>query len=410
MNDAVLVLNAGSSSLKFALIETTRQRLAVGEIERIGEAPHFFAHNQAGQTLIDRTWHDGASLSHEDLLKPLLDWAENHLQGDRLIGVGHRIVHGGTQFAAPVRLTAQIIDALEKLTPLAPLHQPHNLAPIRAIATLRPDLPQIGCFDTGFHHAMPDIATRLPLPDAYHQAGVRRYGFHGLSYEYIVRRFANLDPHRAGGRVIAAHLGNGASACALRAGQSVETSMGFTALDGLMMGTRTGSLDPGVVLYMLEQEHRSAAAISHLLYNSSGLLGVSAESSDMRVLLASTRPQAKLAIALFCHIAAREIAALTTALGGLDALIFTAGIGEHAAPVRAGICANLAHFGITLDDTANNQNALLVSRPTTPVAVYVIPTDEEAMIAEHSLTLLANQAPTNAQSDAQSNANKSASV
>jgi acetate kinase len=396
MTDAVLVLNAGSSSLKFALIETTARPLAVGEIERIGEAPHFIAHDQAGQTLIDHIWHDGASLTHEDLLKPLIDWAETqlhdaHLHNNRLIGVGHRIVHGGTRFAAPVRLTPEIVSTLEKFTPLAPLHQPHNLAPIRAIAALRPDLPQIGCFDTSFHHAMPEIATRLPLPDAYHQAGVRRYGFHGLSYEYIARRFAILDPQRASGRVIAAHLGNGASACALRAGQSIETSMGFTALDGLMMGTRTGSLDPGVVLYMLEQEHRSAAAISHLLYNSSGLLGVSAESSDMRVLLASARPQAKLAVALFCHIAAREIAALTTSLGGLDALIFTAGIGEHAAPVRAAICAKLAHFGIAIDDTANDQNALLISHPTAPVSVWVIPTNEEAMIAEHTITLLSQQ-------------------
>ncbi len=388
MTAAILVVNAGSSSLKFALIETTGKRLAVGEIERIGEAPHLSAKDHTNQPIIERDWPAGATLSHEDLLEPLLNWAETHLQGDRLIGVGHRIVHGGTRYAAPVRLTHAILTALDALVPFAPLHQPHNLAAIRAIAALRPDLPQIGCFDTSFHHTMPDIATRLPLPASYHRAGVRRYGFHGLSYEYIAKQFAKLDPQRAAGRVIAAHLGNGASVCALRAGQSIETSMGFTALDGLMMGTRTGSLDPGVVLYMLEQEQRSASAISHLLYNRSGLLGVSEESSDMRVLLASTRPQAKRAVALFCHIAAREIAALTTSLGGLDALIFTAGIGEHAAPVRAAICANLAHFGITLDAEANNHNTPLISRPTTPGSGWVIPTNEEAMIAQHTTTLL----------------------
>jgi acetate kinase len=388
MVDAVLILNAGSSSIKFALFETTGMRRAYGEIERIGEAPHFMAFGLAGKPLMDRRWTDGAALSHEDLLGPLLDWADTHLEGDRLVGVGHRIVHGGADFAVPVRLTPAILAALEALSPLAPLHQPHNIAAIRAVTNLRPDIPQIGCFDTGFHHDMPPIATRLPLPDRYHAAGVRRYGFHGLSYEFIADRFAHLDPIGASGRVIAAHIGNGASACAMRAGRSVDTSMGFTALDGLMMGTRTGALDPGVVLYMMEHEKLTASAISHVLYSESGLLGVSGEGSDMRSLLASGTPAARLAVDLFCHRAAHEIAGLTVSLGGIDALIFTAGIGEHAAPIRHEICQKLAHFGVDLDRAANERDAQLISRDTSVVKVWVIPTDEEAMIARHTIAIL----------------------
>ncbi|MGC9270408.1 acetate/propionate family kinase [Acidiphilium sp.] len=388
MADAVLVLNAGSSSIKFALIEKSGARVAYGEIERIGEAPHFQGFDHDGAVLVDRHWADGAALSHEDLLGPLLDWAETHLGADRLIGVGHRIVHGGTDFSAPVRLDPTIMAALDRLTPLAPLHQPHNLAAIRAVTALRPDLPQIGCFDTGFHHAMPEVATRLPLPARYHAAGVRRYGFHGLSYEFIAARFAALDPAAAAGRVIAAHIGNGASACAMLGGRSIDTSMGFTALDGLMMGTRTGALDPGVVLYMIEQERRSAAEISHILYSESGLLGVSGLDADMRNLLASTSSDAVLAVDLFCYRAAREIAGLTVALGGVDALIFTAGIGEHAAPVRRMICDKLAHFGIGLDDAANQRHGPIISSRASRVAVWVIPTDEEAMIARHTVEML----------------------
>lgn len=390
MTDAVLTLNAGSSSIKFALFEITgrQSRIAHGAIDRIGEAPHFQGFDHAGKQVANLRWGQGAKLSHEDLLGPLLDWTEAHLEGDRLIGVGHRIVHGGTGFAAPVRLDETIVSALDRLTPLAPLHQPHNLAPIRAIVSLRPDLAQVGCFDTGFHHDMPDIATRLPLPLRYHAAGVRRYGFHGLSYEFITGRFAELDPVRAAGRVIAAHIGNGASACAMLGGKSLETSMGFTALDGLMMGTRTGALDPGAVLYMAEHEKLTPDAISHILYSESGLLGVSGEASDMRTLLASDRAEARLAVDLFCHRAAREIVALTVALGGLDALIFTAGIGEHAAAVRRAICRKLAHFGIDLDDAANDRDGPVISNQASHVAVWVIPTDEEVMIARHTIGLL----------------------
>lgn len=390
MGTAVLVLNAGSSSIKFGMFEIASglPRRAHGSIERIGMAPHFQGFDAAGQLVTERRWDGGAAITHEDLLKPLLEWADSHLAGDRLAGVGHRIVHGGRDFAAPVTLDETIVAALAALVPLAPLHQPHNLAPVRAIARLRPGLPQVGCFDTGFHCAMGDIATRIPLPARYHDAGVRRYGFHGISYEYIAGALAAAAPARAAGKVIAAHLGNGASACAMLKGRSVETSMGFTALDGLMMGTRPGTLDPGVVLYMAEQERLDPAAISHCLYHECGLLGVSGEASDMRTLLASSRPDSRLAVELFCHRAAREIAALTIALGGLETLVFTAGIGEHAPEIRGKISARLGHFGITLDDAANRRNAPVISAASSAVEVRVIPTNEEAMIAHHTATLL----------------------
>ncbi|EGO95828.1 acetate/propionate family kinase [Acidiphilium sp. PM] len=390
MSNAVLVLNAGSSSLKFGIFDTEdgQPRRAHGMIERIGEAPHFRGFDAEGRPVTERRWETGAAMTHEDLLGPLLDWADDHLDSDHLVAVGHRIVHGGQNFAVPVRLDEAVIAALAALTPLAPLHQPHNLAAVRAIARLRPNLPQIGCFDTGFHRTMTDVATRLPLPARYHEAGVRRYGFHGISYEYIAHALAAADPARAAGKVIAAHLGNGASACAMLAGRSVESSMGFTALDGLMMGTRPGTLDPGVVLYMVEQEQLDAKAISRCLYSESGLLGVSGEASDMRTLLVSDRPESRLAVDLFCHRAAREIAALTVALGGLETLVFTAGIGEHAAPVRRMICARLAHLGIVLDDASNERHAPVISASASTIEVRVIPTDEEAMIARHTAALL----------------------
>lgn len=391
MTSAVLVINAGSSSIKFAVFGTENglTRRAHGSIERIGEAPHFQGFDAEGKRLTEQSWKNGASMTHEDLLGPLLDWAEAHLGADRLIAVGHRIVHGGQTFSEPVRLDEATIKALEALVPLAPLHQPHNLAPVRAIWRLRPALPQVGCFDTGFHSTMDEVATRLPLPSRYHESGVRRYGFHGLSYEYIARTFARIDPSRATGRVIAAHLGNGASACAMRNGKSVDSSMGFTALDGLMMGTRPGVLDAGVVLYMIEQEKLDAAAISHCLYKEAGLLGVSGEDSDMRALLASERPSSRLAVEMFCNRASREIAGLTIALGGLDTLIFTAGIGEHAAPVRRMICERLRHMGVSIDPEANDRHAALISRPESAVEIRVIPTDEESMIARHAIELLA---------------------
>ena len=388
MVDAVLTVNAGSSSIKFAVFETGpgQKRRAHGTIEAIGTAPRFHGYDAEGDRIADRSWKPGTS--HEDLLAPLLDWVEHHLAGDLLAAIGHRIVHGGEEFTAPVRLDEKTLAALDALTPLAPLHQPHNLAPVRAIAKLRPELPQYACFDTAFHRTMPEVATVLPLPARYHAAGVRRYGFHGISYEYIAARFAELEPERAAGKAIVAHLGNGASACAMWRGVSVGTTMGFTALDGLMMGTRPGALDPGVVLYMAEQEKLTPEAMTGVLYHESGLFGVSGEASDMRTLLASGRPEAKRALALFRHRAAQEIAALTVDLGGIDALVFTAGIGEHQPEVRAGICESLAHFGIEIDGAANARHAPVISVPSSRVSVHVIPTDEEAMIARHTIALL----------------------
>ncbi|MGH7119138.1 MAG: acetate/propionate family kinase, partial [Acetobacteraceae bacterium] len=291
MTNAILALNAGSSSVKFALFEIDRARLdraSSGEVEGIGVAPHFFAKSPSNAVLAERHWPDGAREPYEALLGTLLDWVESHLDKDSLIAVGHRVVHGGPDHDRPARVSPSLIQALARLSPLAPLHQPHNLSPIRAIATLRPNLPQVACFDTGFHHGMAAVATRLALPRKYEAEGVRRYGFHGLSYEYIARRLREIAPALAAGRVIVAHLGNGASLCAMHGGRSIDTTMGFTALDGLVMGTRCGSIDPGVLPY-LEQQHRmDAKAVETLLYQQSGLLGVSALSSDMRVLLAST--------------------------------------------------------------------------------------------------------------------------
>ena len=291
MADAILALNAGSSSIKFAMYRVAAGRgldlAARGAVEGIGTAPRFTARDAAGATLADKKWPDGASPGHEAVLGEILDWLDAQLGAERLLAAGHRVVHGGSEFAAPVRVTAEVIEALELLTPLAPLHQPHSLSPIRAMLALRPGLPQIACFDTAFHRTMPPVAARFALPREYEQAGVRRYGFHGLSYEYIAQRLREVAPDLAAGRVIVAHLGNGASLCAMRDGRSIDTTMSFTALDGLVMGTRCGALDPGVVLYMLQQRGLSPDEVEDVLYRRSGLLGVSGVSSDMRALLAS---------------------------------------------------------------------------------------------------------------------------
>ena len=394
MADAVLVLNAGSSSLKFSLFELgvgDALRLALhGEVDRIGSAPHFSAphfraHDTAGTLLADRDWDAG--LDFVALVAGVLDWIDAHLGDDALVAVGHRVVHGGAEHDQPEPVTPALLAILDALTPLAPLHQPYNLAPIRAIAVARPDLPQIACFDTAFHHGMSPVATHLALPRSVTDAGVRRYGFHGLSYEYIAGQMRALSPERAAGRVIAAHLGNGASLCAMRDGRSVDTTMGFTALDGLMMGTRCGSIDPGVVLYLLQQRGMTAAEIEDLLYRRSGLLGVSGLSGDMRNLLASDTPGAAEAIDLFVFRAIREIGALTASVGGLDALVFTAGIGAHAAPIRARICAGLGWLGVSLDLAANAIGAPVISSRASRVEVRVIETDEEAMIARHTRRL-----------------------
>ncbi|HVE21704.1 MAG TPA: acetate/propionate family kinase [Acidocella sp.] len=387
MDNAILTVNAGSSSIKFALFaaEAGLRRLAVGEMENIGAAPHLKI-RAGGEIVLERRWPQDQALNHEALFAVILEWVEAHLGEARLIAAGHRIVHGGAVFTAPTRLDADVLARLAKLNMLAPLHEPHNLAAIQAVRALRPDLPQIGCFDTAFHHTMPEIATRFALPRSFHEAGVRRYGFHGISYEYIAGRLRDLAPRLAAGRVIAAHLGNGASLCAMAGGKSVESTMGFTALDGLVMGTRCGSIDGGVLLYLLQARGLTADAVSDLLYKQSGLLGVSGISADMRALLASPEPAAAQAVELFAYSAARHAGALAAALGGVEGLVFTAGIGEHAPEIRAAICARLGWLGAKLSPEANAANAPVISAEDSRIEIRVIPTDEEAMIARHCLT------------------------
>lgn len=393
MTDAILTLNAGSSSIKFALFgaQANLPRLAAGGVSGIGETPHLRIHDEHGTMIFDKIWDAGGQRTHEDLLTVLLDWVDTHLSGDELIAAGHRIVHGGETFFAPALLTETTLDELATLNPLAPLHEPHNLAAVRALLAVRTDLTQIGCFDTAFHHNAPEIVTRMPIPRHYFNEGIRRYGFHGLSYEYISRRLREVSPRLAGVRVIAAHLGNGASVCAMTGGVSVDSSMGMTALDGLMMGTRSGSLDPGAVLYFLQGAGMTADQVTDMLYKKSGLLGVSGISSDVQILEASTAPEAADAIALFVCSAARQIGGLIPSLGGLDGLVFTAGIGEHSPKIRAAICARLTWLGIIIDTGANDRNEALISGPDSVIEVRVIPTDEEAMIARHCLEFLAER-------------------
>jgi acetate kinase len=397
MPGTILCLNAGSSSLKFALFHPGEANdmvaVAQGKIEGIGLEPHLITHDASGKVIAERHWAGADKATHETLLGGLLEQIANDVGRD-LVGVGHRVVHGGTDFSVPALITGDVLDRLDALCPLAPLHQPHNIAAIRAVMALRPALPQIACFDTAFHHGQTALATRLGLPRSFETEGLRRYGFHGISYEYITRRLAEIDPGLAGGRVIAAHLGNGASLCAIKAGRSVDTTMSFTALDGLVMGTRCGSIDPGAILYLFQQKGMSADAVEHLLYEQSGLLGVSGISSDMRVLLDSTDPRAEEAVDLFTYRLARGAGALVASLAGLDGLVFTAGIGENAPEIRMRACARLAWLGVEIDANANRRNDSLISTAKSAVVVRVIPTNEELMIALHAAELLKQTMPT----------------
>ncbi len=390
MTGSILTLNAGSSSLKFALFDDVAEPAAGvrGEIEDLhGGAPHLLARDRAGEILTERRWRAEVEHPFAVALEALLAFTEAHLGADGLAAVGHRVVHGGADHVAPERVTPALMAALEALTPLDPLHMPANLALIRAIAAARPSLAQAACFDTAFHHTLPPVATRFAIPRDLHDAGVRRYGFHGLSYEYIAGRLREQAPQLARGRVIAAHLGSGASLCALRDGVSIATTFGFSALDGLVMASRCGALDPGVPLYLARQG-RGVDEIEDLLYRRSGLLGVSGISGDVRVLLASHHPHAREALDLFAYRFALEAAALASALGGLDGLVFTAGIGEHAPAIRAQACARLAWLGLELDEAANAANRAVISTPRSRVEVRVMATDEEAMIARHTLAVL----------------------
>jgi acetate kinase len=385
MNGSILTINAGSSSLKFALFDNDAALTETvrGEIENLGAAPHLCARDGAGKVLADKNWPAEDKQTFADSLNKLLSFAEAHLDRGSLAAVGHRIVHGGAEHIAPEAVTPALLKSLEALTPLDPLHMPHNLAPIRAIAVSRPALAQVACFDTAFHHTLPPVATRLALPRAVSEAGVRRYGFHGLSYEYISGRLKAQFPNLAHGRVIAAHLGSGASLCALRDGVSIETTTGFSALGGLVMATRCGQLDPGVLLYLGTQGH-SFANIEDMLYRRSGLLGVSGISGDVRALLASDDPHAKEAIDVFTYHIAIDTGGMACALGGVDGIVFTAGIGEHAPAIRAAVCERLTWLGVRLDPAANAANAICISTPDSRVAVHVMATDEEAVIARHT--------------------------
>lgn len=387
MAEVFVVVNAGSSSIKFALHGTkapfaARRR---GLIEGIGTAPHLRLRDAAGETLMERSW-PSEGFDHARAIAETMALGPELLSGATLIGAGHRVVHGGLDFVGPVRVTGEILERLARLSPLAPLHQPHNLAPIRAIAELAPGLPQIACFDTAFHRSQAPITQEFALPRRMTEAGIRRYGFHGLSYEYIASQFPRLG--LAGARVIVAHLGNGASLCAMRGGRSVASTMGFTAADGLMMGTRCGALDPGVLIHLMDREGMDARALEALIYKQSGLLGVSGISSDMRTLRASNEPHAAEAVALFVYRINREIGSLAAALGGLDALIFTAGIGENDAATRAEVAAGCAWLGLTLDGARNAAGETRISAEGSRVSAWVVSTDEEGMIARHMSEML----------------------
>jgi len=391
-NDCIVVINAGSSSIKFSLFDGPALEPALrGKIENLyAGVTRFSAQDAQGATVGERSWPD-APLDHEAGMRFLIDFAQTHLGGRRVAAVGHRIVHGGVAYSGPQMLDRRVVDELDKLIPLAPLHLPHNLAPVRSMMALAPDVPQVGCFDTAFHAAQPALAQAFALPARITDLGIRRYGFHGLSYEYIASRLPQADPGLSGAKVVAAHLGNGASMCAMSAGRSVATTMGFTAVDGLPMGTRCGDLDPGVVLYLIEELGMDVAAVQKLLYQESGLLGVSGVSADMRTLEASDDPRARAAIALMVYRIGRELGSLAAALGGLDALVFSGGIGENSVALRAAVCRDAAWLGVALDAAANDANPRGVARISaagSKVAVWVVPANEELMIARHTLALI----------------------
>ncbi|MDW8315205.1 MAG: acetate/propionate family kinase [Rhodovarius sp.] len=391
----VLVLNAGSSSLKCGLFEAAPdggpRLLAGGQVEGLGGAARLALADAGGRALAARSRPAGAAVDHREALAALFALLPGLLGGRPVAIIGHRVVHGGVRFAAPVAVDEAVLAELEALVPLAPLHQPHNLAGIRAARALFPGIPQLACFDTAFHRTQPEEAERFALPERFFALGIRRYGFHGLSYAWIARRLQAEDPALAAGRVVVAHLGNGASLCALQGGVSQGSSMGFTALDGVPMGTRCGQLDPGVVLYMLDQLGMSSAEVARVLYHESGLKGLSGISHDVREIEAAGGPAAERALGHFAYRVRREIGALAAALGGLDGLVFTGGIGEHAAGVRARICAGLEFLGVRLDPAANAAHAPEIGAPDAPVRVLLRRAGEEEMIALHALEWLAGK-------------------
>jgi acetate kinase len=395
MIPTLIVLNAGSSSLKFQvfeMVDDAEPRLVwKGLYEGLGGAAHFIVRHAGGADLDEVSWGAADAIGHEDALMHLVAWLRQHKETRELIAIGHRVVHGGAAFSGPVLVDESVLQALEALVPLAPLHQPHNLEPIRIVRRRLPGMPQVACFDTAFHQTQPDIASLFALPREMRDRGVKRYGFHGLSYDYIASVIGEYDQRLADGRVIVAHLGNGASLCALRRGTSIATTMGFSALDGLPMGTRCGAIDAGVVFFMLREMRLSPEAAERMLYTKSGLLGVSGLSNDMRVLRANaaTNADAKRAIDMFVYRIKREIGSLVAALGGLDGLVFTAGIGENDVATRSEIMDDLAWAGLALDETANRSGGPRISTGSGPTA-WVVPTNEELVIARQTRTMLGN--------------------
>ncbi len=387
--EAVVVLNAGSSSVKFCTFirsGAVLERGVRGQVSGLGTRPHLSA--RRGEALIeDRVLQEGP-LGHRDALDLLVRFLRRELDGARILGVGHRVVHGGLEFMAPTVVDAATLERLERYVPLAPLHQPHNLAAIRLLLESLPGVPEVACFDTAFHRTIPEVAQLFALPQRFAAAGVRRYGFHGLSYEYVASVLPSLDAQAAAGRTVVFHLGNGSSMCAMHAGRSVATTMGFTAVEGLPMGTRSGSLDPGVLLFLFDEMGLGVREVERLLYHESGLLGMSGISSDMRELLASDAPAARLAVDVYTYRARRELGSLAAALGGLDAVVFTAGIGENQPEVRARICVGAAWLGLEVDPDANRRNGPRISPAGSRVSAWVVPTDEETMIARHVLRVL----------------------
>jgi acetate kinase len=390
MRQPILVINAGSSSIKFSLFEPAAGGALSpgvrGQVENIGKSPQLTVTDAAGSKLADQPV---AGVGHEPAITAIQQWFSAHIGSEAGFGgVGHRVVHGGQKYSRPALIDDQVLSDLEQLVPLAPLHQPHQIAAIRAVTAVAPQLRQVACFDTAFHRGQPTPAQEFALPRQLTATGIRRYGFHGLSYEYIVGVLPQVAPDCAGGKLVVAHLGSGASMCAIDDGRSVASTMGLTPLDGLPMGTRCGALDPGVVLYLMQHEGMSAQAVEQLLYERSGLLGVSGLSSDMRTLLASGLPAAREAIDLFVYWIGRELGSLVAALGGLDALIFTGGIGEHAAPIRARVCQDAGWIGISLDEVANARGGPRISPVSSAPSAWMIPTDENLMVARHTRTLL----------------------
>lgn len=387
----LLTLNAGSSSLKFAVYAATDglPALSAGQIEGLGSDALFSLRSSTQGADGSRVTMRLGPAGHDEAVHAILRWMEQDHVGSRVMAVSHRVVHGGPDHLVPALIDDDLLAVLEHLVPLAPLHQPHNLAGMRAARIAFPGVPQWACFDTAFHRSHPFVTDTFALPRSYYDEGIRRYGFHGLSYEFIARRLRACEPALAPGRVIVAHLGNGASMCAMRDGRSVASTMGFTALDGLPMGTRCGQLDPGVLLYLMMEKGMDAAAISDLLYKNAGLKGLSGLSHDVRVLQASDSPAARDALACFADRGRRELGGLAACLGGLDAVVFTGGIGENAAQVRAMMLADTQWMGVHIDAGANQRNERVISSPASRVQVLVLKTDEQRMLAEHAWELLA---------------------